>query len=101
MPQNKCFENQNTEKQIEFESSVETSFTSIAKPILETIYACKPKKPNLESCNSSKMPVCLIGEKEFITKIDKYRKQFKENKKSMISIPLHHVKRLLQRLKSN
>ena len=78
---NKCFKVQDAENQIEFKRSVETFFTPITKAILKTTYAFKPQTPNLESTNSSKMPVAIFDEREFIAKYDKYRKQLKETKK--------------------
>ena len=70
-----------TENPIKFDRSVESSSTPITKPIPETIYAVRPKKPNLELSNSSKILIALFGEREFIKTYDKYRKQLKENKK--------------------
>ena len=60
--ENTCFKFQDTENQIEFERSVETSSTPITKTIPEIIYAFKAKKPNLELSNSSKMLLALFGE---------------------------------------
>ena len=52
-----------TENPIKFDRSVESSSTPITKPIPETIYAIRPKKPNLELSNSSKMFIALFGER--------------------------------------
>ena len=60
---------------------IHISSTPITKPFPETIYAFKPKKPNLEFCNSSKMLIALFGEMKFFKIYDKYRKKLKENKK--------------------
>ena len=81
IPENTCFKVQDTENPIKFDRSVESSSTPITKPIPETIYAVRPKKPNLELSNSSKILIALFGEREFIKTYDKYRKQLKENKK--------------------
>ena len=79
--ENACFKVQDTENQTEFERSVETSSTPTTKTIPETIYEFKPKKPDLELSNSSKILTALFDEREFIKTYAKYRKQLKENKK--------------------
>ena len=81
IPDTTCFKIKNTENQIGFDRSEETSSPPITKPIPEAIYEFKPKKPNLELSNNSKMLIALFGEREFIETSGKYRTQLKENKK--------------------
>ena len=75
IPENTCFKVQDAENQIEFDRSVETSSMSITNPIPETVDAFRPEKPNPELSNSSKIPIALFSEKEFIKTYDKFRKQ--------------------------